>query len=620
VASVSGLAALTAAIIPASASASGSPAGSHPGPRYQAAGSQAPGELPSPPRPPSGRAAMPAGYRVPTALTAHAGSGAPHVRQTPAAVPAAAKTWGASGPSTTLVLYDTTGTWGWLGELYAIGAGNLATHFGTVTAEPVADYVSGQVDDYTATIYLGSTYNEPLPAAFLSDVLTTTRPVIWAGDNIWQLSGPEGSAADTAFQAQYGWDPAASYFDTTDTISSVTYNGESFSRSSLNTAGVLAPDITTPSQVTTLATANCTDSTGAATGCGQIAQTTGTSFPWAIGSGNLMYIGEIPLSYISPTDRYVAFSGLLFNDLDPAATTSHLALISLDDIDLNSNTADLEAYSSYLQSQGVPFSMAVIPEYTPGGPYSYGNLSDAPDLVSALQDGVNDGGTLVQDGYTGQYSDVDNPFDTFSGDNFEFYRAQCSTTDTPPYNFQPGPCPYADYVIEEGPLPGDSQSWAQDRALAGQAQFGQAGLPTPAIWTTPFDGASAPDYAGISQVYATKYESEMFFGGELSGQPIDYSHVFGQFFPYEVHDLYGSTVIPENLGDYYQWPTFGNPALSAQDMLDEAQQNLALPQGVASFGLHPQTDPLSVLEQLVTGLKAEGYTFVSPQGLLASNG
>ena len=28
---------------------------------------------------------------------------------------------------------------------YAIGGGNLATHFGTVTAEPVVDYVSGQV-------------------------------------------------------------------------------------------------------------------------------------------------------------------------------------------------------------------------------------------------------------------------------------------------------------------------------------------------------------------------------------------------------------------------------------------------------------------------------------------
>jgi uncharacterized protein YdaL len=612
-----GLAALAAAVVPASASAAGPPPGSHPGPRYQElGGSHAAGELPSPPRPPAGRPVMPTGYHLPVR---HAGTVSPNLGHAPLAVPAAAKTWGAAGSSTTLVLYDTTGDWDWLGELYAIGAGNLATHFGTVTAEPVVDYVAGQVNDYTATIYLGSTYNEPLPAGFLSDVLTTTRPVIWAGDNIWQLSGPSGSAADSAFQAQYGWDPATSYFDTTDTISSVTYNGTGFSRSSLNTAGVLAPHITTASQVTTLASADCTDPAGVATDCGPIAQTTGTSFPWAISSGNLLYIGEVPLSYISQTDRYVAFAGLLLNDLDPVATTSHLALIRLDDIDTNTSPADLEAYISYLQSQDVPFSMAVIPDFTFGGD-PFWNLATAPDVVSALQEGLSDGGTLVQDGDTAEYPDAANPFDTVSGDDFEFYRAQCSATDTPPYDFQPAPCPYGDYVIEEGPLPGDSQSWAQSRVLAGQTLFGQAGLPTPAIWTTPLYGASAPDYAGISQVYATKYEEEMFFGGELSGQPIDYSHVFGQFFPYEVHDLYGSTVIPENLGEYLQGPTFREPAQSAQDILDEAQQNLALPQGVASLYLHPETDPLSVLEQLVTGLKAEGYTFVSPQSFLAANG
>ena len=90
-------------------------------------------------------------------------------------------TWGGHGSASALVVYDTTNTWGFLGELYAMAAGNLASHFGQITAEPVADYVSGQVNDYTATIYLGSTYNEPIPAAFLNDVLSTARPVIWAG-------------------------------------------------------------------------------------------------------------------------------------------------------------------------------------------------------------------------------------------------------------------------------------------------------------------------------------------------------------------------------------------------------------------------------------------------------
>ena len=41
-----------------------------------------------------------------------------------AAQPAAVPTGGA------LVLYDTTGPWGWLGELYAMNVGSLAGHFG----------------------------------------------------------------------------------------------------------------------------------------------------------------------------------------------------------------------------------------------------------------------------------------------------------------------------------------------------------------------------------------------------------------------------------------------------------------------------------------------------------
>ena len=226
--------------------------------------------LPGPPAPPKGLPRQRAGYRPPTRRprrhkatgAAATGSAAGKTAQPAVTPPPQAKTWGASGSATTLVLYDTTNTWGWLGELYAIGSGNLATHFGQVTAEPVVDYVAGQVNSYTATIYIGSTYNEPIPQAFLNDVLSTTKPVMWIGDNIWQLTGTPGSAADTAFEAAYGWDPATSYFDSADTIPSVSYKGQTFTRNTANTGGVLAPHITTPSQVSVLASANCSTARG----------------------------------------------------------------------------------------------------------------------------------------------------------------------------------------------------------------------------------------------------------------------------------------------------------------------------------------------------------------------
>src|SRR5205085_2704929 len=79
-----------------------------------------------------------------------------------------------------LVLYDTTGEYGDLGELYAVQAGNLASHFGAWQATPVTKYTPGSAAEHLLTIYVGSTYDEPLPAAFLADVAAGAR-VLWLG-------------------------------------------------------------------------------------------------------------------------------------------------------------------------------------------------------------------------------------------------------------------------------------------------------------------------------------------------------------------------------------------------------------------------------------------------------
>ena len=80
----------------------------------------------------------------------------------------AATTPAEASPSVrTLVLYDRTGRWGWLGELYATMTANLASHFGSWEAKPAVEYERGEIERYTAAIYVGSTYGEPLPAPFL---------------------------------------------------------------------------------------------------------------------------------------------------------------------------------------------------------------------------------------------------------------------------------------------------------------------------------------------------------------------------------------------------------------------------------------------------------------------
>jgi hypothetical protein len=108
-----------------------------------------------------------------------------------------------------------------------------------------------------------------------------------------------------------------------------------------------------------------------------------------------------------------------------------------------------------------------------------------------------------------------------------------------------------------------------------------------------------------------RYERSLYFPGLLSGRPVDDAQRKWQFFPYTVRDVYGTTVIPENL-DYLQ-PTTN----SVSDMIDTARSNLVVRDGVASFFYHPFLG-VGDLPKLVNGIKALGYTFVSAEDLAGS--
>ena len=132
---------------------------------------------------------------------------------------------------------------------------------------------------YTGVVYVGSTYNELLPTAFLDDVRTGSTPVLWSGYNVWQLSGDAGSQTALDFADRYGWDASTSYIDT-EAFTGVTYQGTALTRHP-DAGGVVAPHVVDPGKVEVVGTIEC-----AAT-CAPIAQTTGSSFPWAVRSASV---------------------------------------------------------------------------------------------------------------------------------------------------------------------------------------------------------------------------------------------------------------------------------------------------------------------------------------------
>lgn len=481
----------------------------------------------------------------------------------------------------TLILYDRSGRWGWLGELYATMTANLVSHFGRWDAKRAADYDAGEVERYTALVYLGSTYGERLPNALLDDVVRTQRPVIWVNDNILQLARRVPD-----FAARYGWEPLR--FDRS-VVSEVRYKGTALTRWSRGTEGIMRGRVLDRSRARVLATA---------------VPGGGTPFPWAIRGRNLTYVGEVPFTYTSETDRALVFADLLFDALAPQTKERHRALVRLEDINPRSDPDELRAAADYLHTKGIPFGFGISPYYRdPQGredaPFEL-LLHDAPELVAALRYLERKGGVLVGHGYTHQWDGASNPYNGVTGDDVEFYRV----SETPDGE-----------VKAHGPLPGDrTLAWTEHRLVAANRELAASGLDPPQIFEFPHYFASERAYRAVARWFSTRWERGQYFAGLLSGAPIRPDRVEGQFFPYVVRDVYGTKVLPENLGSISPTTWHSYKARRPEDLVRAARANLVVRDGFAAFYFHPFLE-LGLLKETVEGIEAAGYEFVDPASL-----
>jgi uncharacterized protein YdaL len=480
----------------------------------------------------------------------------------------------------TLVLYDAAGPEPGAEELTATMLANLVSHFGSWTAHPVYAYQRGEMASYTAVFYVGAAAGGALPAAFLDDVELGTRPVVWVGDDIGQLKArdPISWSKRRGFTAQG--------FDTRQFVR-VDYKGTALPMHQISAAGLIRVGIDDAAKATVLGTAVHAD---------------GTTVPWAVRAGNLIYVSEDPLPFIAySNDRYIAFADLLYEAIAPTIPERHRALVRLEDVGPTADPVKLRAVTDYLSGQHIPFSIAVYPVYRdPNGVSGAGKdvtirMSERPAVVAALQYAASHGGSLILHGYTHQYGTKNNPYSGQSADDAEFYLTHLD----------------GDRLELDGPVPEDSEAWATGRMEQGLAELQQVGLPRPLAFEFPHYMASPIDYVAAMKRFPFRYERSLYFPGLLSGRPVDDAQRKWQFFPYTVRDVYGTTVIPENL-DYLQ-PTTN----SVSDMIDTARSNLVVRDGVASFFYHPFLG-VGDLPKLVNGIKALGYTFVSAEDLAGS--
>jgi uncharacterized protein YdaL len=323
----------------------------------------------------------------------------------------------------------------------------------------------------------------------------------------------------------------------------------------------------------------------------------GTSAPYVTKAANLWFVGDMPFSYHSEEDRYLAFADLLHDMLGIDHAENHRAMVRLEDVSAGEDPEDLIQVANVLKANEVPFSVATVAFYKdPDGVYNGGvpltaRLSGS-EIGEILQSLVKEGwASIVQHGTTHQWDGDLNPYNKVTGDDFEFYR-----------------------VIENddlslsfiGPLPGDSAGWARSIIRKGQRELKRAGLKAFA-WEAPHYAASAIDYRAIRSTYPVHYGRLLYFA---SGSPP--GRFVGQFFPYLIEsDAYGYKVIPENVGYIDPYPLPGYRALYPPDIIRHAEKARVVRDGFASFYYHPYLGT-NYLKKVISGFKALGYTFVAP--------
>lgn len=473
-----------------------------------------------------------------------------------------------------LILYDSGGSTEWVGYLSGLFLANLIGHFDMpYDLLPVENYSAGDLNEYRVTFYFGVNYNNPLSQVFIKDVLHTTKPVIWFRYNLWELLD---ASPDT--QTRYGF--TFDYMDNTG-YDQIIYKNTVLTKNKLDTE---------------LGHVSIIDQSLATSPALALQSATGSEIPYVVHGANLWYVADIPFTYLSENDRYLAFADLLYDMLQVTHHETRRAIIRLEDIDPTYDPTILRMTADYLYSQQVPFGISVIPYYKdPLGVYTKGvpeslKMTDAPAFVAALKYMESKGGTIILHGLTHQYANIENAHTGISGHDYEFFNVKVDPVTLKITTFKP--------VAE------DTYDWVNARVMAALLLLERSGLTT-SIWETPHYIASDQD----NQYFADKFAS--IIGRVLYFDKDNPTHHAGQFFPYVIQkDSYGQKIFPENLGCVAPVAWFNYPVRTVDEMVVSAAKNLVIRDAWASMYYHPYLG-LSYLQQLIPEIKKLGYTFVS---------
>lgn len=484
--------------------------------------------------------------------------------------------------NTALVLYDSNGSYGWIGSMYAYQIGNLLSHFGvTVTRHGVESYSSGDLAKYNSGFYVGTIYANKLPTAFKNDVLNNTNPFCWMGYNLWEVAW---NAAQTGwnnnFSNNFGFQFA--YMDGTG-YPTVTYNGTTLTKQQFDPVQGITY-MANPNIATVLATSSNASKT----------------VPYITRGANFWYIGDNPLEYVPTSrgdDRYLAFCDILNDITGVPEPHGKQAALRIEDVSAICPSATLRALADTLYALGIPYVVCVIPDYMdPLGVYNNGTpleiqIQNSSQFVSDLQYMQSEGAQIIMHGVTHQYSNVPNPVNGVSAEDVEFFVVQYDSNGN-------------EQAI--GPLPTDSSSWVTSRLKSGFTMMTQGSFNRVVGWNTPHYFATPTDY----KVFAAQFDYCMDRALTFASDNASNLHYLIQPSPYVYTDEYGNVRVPESLGYCDPNGTSGIVNLPS-NMVGYANAIKCVRGGWAGMYYHWFLGT-SMLQGLVQGVQAAGFTFQIP--------
>ena len=517
-----------------------------------------------------------------------------------------------------------------LGKAYAIMLRNLIGHWNPeVELQPVEQYSAGQLEKYDATMYIGSYFRGAtpallLPAALLADIDKTRKTFVWFKNNLDQLRRVQGLTLSQRFGFEFDFvrgvlgDPAAPVPDFFD---NVVYKGRELRKYYQYSNGQIFGDpdigftrITDAARAKVIAPIR----NSAYARFGQTVEA-----PYIIRADNFWYVADVPMSYIGPRDRYLAFSDVLHDMLGESPDKGQRALVRFEDVGALVNPDHMRAITDLLwpaTGRRIPYAMAVIPHHLdPKGTFNRGvpldlPLAQATRLRQAVDYALTRGGSVVMHGVTHQFGNRANLYDAVSGADFEFWDARLVA-----------------------PLPGDDVAFWRTRLESGRSEMLAAGY-APFAFETPHYQGSPAAYRAIAEVFGTVYERSVYYTAEqpaLQAVGAQRDFAVSQFFPYVIaRDYYGRRVIPENLGNIqYDARAMDTGSVSTytwEDLKLNAEIVKAVVRnGFASFFFHPlllgtvtqsdgtvsQGDGLGDLGRIVNTITDLGFTWTDPQSL-----